>query len=57
MGAALNDQYIGSRGGFAVRFVIVCGILLGAGSMTGLLGWPGEQSSKLNSKPARRREE
>lgn len=59
MGAALNEQYIGSRGDFAVRFIIVCGILVGAGSMTGLIGWPGERSSKAStsSKPTRRKEE
>ncbi|KAF7585915.1 hypothetical protein BBP40_009861, partial [Aspergillus hancockii] len=57
MGAELNEQYIGSRGDFAVRFVIVCGILLGAGSLTGFVGWPGGRGSKASSKTVRRKEE
>lgn len=58
MGAELNNQYIGSRGDFAVRFIIICGILVGAGSMTGLIGWPGERRPKAKgNKPARRKEE
>ncbi|KNG85858.1 DnaJ domain protein [Aspergillus nomiae NRRL 13137] len=58
MGAEMNDRYIGSRGDFAVRFIIVCGILVGAGSMTGFIGWPGERGTKASgSKPARRKEE
>ncbi|KAE8413889.1 hypothetical protein BDV36DRAFT_266918, partial [Aspergillus pseudocaelatus] len=58
MGAELNEQYIGSRGDFAVRFIIVCGILVGAGSMTGFVGWPGERSTKASgSKPPRRKED
>ncbi|KAE8157161.1 hypothetical protein BDV40DRAFT_56618 [Aspergillus tamarii] len=58
MGAQLNEQYIGSRGDFAVRFIIVCGILVGAGSMTGFIGWPGERSTKTSgSKPPRRKED
>ncbi|EAW10156.1 DnaJ domain protein [Aspergillus clavatus NRRL 1] len=40
MGAAMNEQYIGRAGDFALRFVVVCGILLGAGAMTGWLRWP-----------------
>ncbi|KAH2992176.1 hypothetical protein KXW58_007371 [Aspergillus fumigatus] len=38
--SALNEQYIGRAGDFALRFVIVCGILLGAGAMAGWLRWP-----------------
>ncbi|EAW25438.1 DnaJ domain protein [Aspergillus fischeri NRRL 181] len=42
--SALNEQYIGRAGDFALRFVIVCGILLGAGAMTGWLRWPTTKS-------------
>ncbi|OOF97788.1 hypothetical protein ASPCADRAFT_163797 [Aspergillus carbonarius ITEM 5010] len=35
-GASINEKYIGSPGALAVRFAVVCGILMGAGAMTGL---------------------
>ncbi|KAL4809058.1 DnaJ domain-containing protein [Aspergillus unguis] len=39
--ADINDQYIGSQGDFAVRFVAVSSILVCAGALTGFLQWPG----------------
>lgn len=53
MGAALNEQYIGTSGDFAIRFFVVCGVLMAAGAMTGLFWTPKDQSRK-NKKPARR---
>ncbi|RAL05783.1 DnaJ domain protein, partial [Aspergillus ibericus CBS 121593] len=35
-GASINEKYIGSPGALAMRFAVVCGILMGAGAMTGL---------------------
>lgn len=43
MGAALNEQYIGKPGDFAFRFIVVCGILMGAGAMTGVFWTPKDQ--------------
>lgn len=43
MGAELNEQYIGKPGDFAFRFLIVFGILMGAGAMTGVLWKPKDQ--------------
>ncbi|KKK18670.1 hypothetical protein AOCH_005893, partial [Aspergillus ochraceoroseus] len=40
MGASINDQYLGKRGDFAMRFLLVCGILVGAGAISGLFRWP-----------------
>ncbi|KKK22556.1 hypothetical protein ARAM_005071 [Aspergillus rambellii] len=40
MGASINDQYLGKRGDFAMRFLLVCGILIGAGAISGLFRWP-----------------
>ncbi|PYH95151.1 hypothetical protein BO71DRAFT_440502 [Aspergillus ellipticus CBS 707.79] len=37
MGSTINEQFIGTPGSYAVRVVMVCGILLGAGAMTGFL--------------------
>lgn len=54
MNAALNEQYIGSPGDFAMRFVVVCGILLGASVLTGFL-WPRDPAA--NAKKAGRRKE
>ncbi|KAL5050313.1 hypothetical protein BDW71DRAFT_173591 [Aspergillus fruticulosus] len=39
--ADINKQYIGSRGDFALRFIAVSSILLGAGAVAGFLRWPG----------------
>ncbi|KAL4927204.1 DnaJ domain protein [Aspergillus undulatus] len=36
----INEQYIGGRGDFAMRFVIVMSILLGAAGLTGFMRWP-----------------
>ncbi|KAE8349482.1 hypothetical protein BDV28DRAFT_60647 [Aspergillus coremiiformis] len=57
MRAELDKQYIESRGDFALRFIIVCGILMGAVSMTGFIGWSEERSRKASTnRPARRQE-
>ncbi|GIJ82393.1 DNAj domain protein [Aspergillus pseudoviridinutans] len=48
--SALNEQYIGRAGDFALRFVIVCGILLGAGAMTGWLRWPTTSKSGTSNR-------
>lgn len=53
MSAALNEQYIGGPGDFAIRFTVVCCILMGAGALTGFL-WPREKSGRNGS--GRRRE-
>ncbi|KAE8146694.1 hypothetical protein BDV25DRAFT_169675 [Aspergillus avenaceus] len=56
VGAAINEEYIGNKGDFAVRFIVVCGILFGAGALTGAVGWPGSTSSS-SSKSGRRKGE
>ncbi|KAL4978082.1 DnaJ domain-containing protein [Aspergillus desertorum] len=38
--ADINEQYIGGRGDFTLRFIAVSGILLGAGALAGFLRWP-----------------
>ncbi|PYH36488.1 DnaJ domain protein [Aspergillus neoniger CBS 115656] len=38
----INDKYLGSPGAMAVRFIVVCGILMGAGAMTGV--WNGDRA-------------
>ncbi|KAL4921211.1 DnaJ domain-containing protein [Aspergillus aurantiobrunneus] len=48
--ADINEQYIGSRGDFIVRFVAVSGILLGAGALTGFVRWPGSSGSSAIEK-------
>ncbi|GES62630.1 DnaJ domain protein [Aspergillus terreus] len=57
MGSALNDQYIGTRGDFALRFIVVCGMLAGAVALTGFYRWPGEQNSKPTKPKSVRKEE
>ncbi|KAL4889041.1 DnaJ domain-containing protein [Aspergillus ambiguus] len=58
MGAALNDQYIGTRGAFVLRFVVVCGMLAGAVALTGFYRWPDERTSKpTKPKPVRTEEQ
>ena len=54
MGAALNEQYIGTSGDFAIRFFVVCGVLMAAGAMTGLFWTPKDHQSKKNKKSTRR---
>ncbi|KAL4785759.1 DnaJ domain-containing protein [Aspergillus varians] len=39
--ADINEQYIGSRGDFVVRFIVVSSILVGAGVVGGFFRWPG----------------
>lgn len=43
--ADINEQYIGSRGDFALRFIAVSSILLGAGALAGFLRWPSSDGS------------
>ncbi|RAL16468.1 DnaJ domain protein [Aspergillus homomorphus CBS 101889] len=43
---ALNEQYLGNPWATAVRFVTVCGIVLGAGTMAGWVQWPNEKATK-----------
>ncbi|EYE97896.1 DnaJ domain protein [Aspergillus ruber CBS 135680] len=45
MGAELNEQHIGKPGDFAFRFLVVFGILMGAGAMTGVLWKPKDQKN------------
>ncbi len=51
--ADINEQYIGSRGDFAVRFIAVSSILVGAGALSGFIRWPSntgvEKSAKTKS--------
>lgn len=51
--ADINEQYIGSRGDFAVRFLAVSSILVGAGALSGFIRWPSssgvEKSEKTKS--------
>ncbi|PYI06665.1 DnaJ-domain-containing protein [Aspergillus sclerotiicarbonarius CBS 121057] len=54
-GASINEKYIGSPGALAVRFVVVCGILMGAGAMTGLFHNDRVTVTKT-TKPARRKD-
>lgn len=49
MSAALNEQYIGSPGDFAIRFTLVCCMLMGAGALTGFL-WPREKSKNTSGR-------
>lgn len=57
MGAELNDQYIGNRGDFAVRFVIVCVMLAGAVALTGMYRAPSERAARpAKVSPARKEE-
>lgn len=49
MSAALNEQYIGGPGDYAIRFTLVCCMLIGAGALTGFL-WPREKSKKASSR-------
>ncbi|KAF9887889.1 hypothetical protein FE257_009549 [Aspergillus nanangensis] len=56
--ATLNDQYIGTRGGFALRFIIVFGMLIGTVSVAGLSRGPEELSTKSSTtRPSPRKEE
>ncbi|KAL5363643.1 hypothetical protein BJX96DRAFT_120879 [Aspergillus floccosus] len=57
MGSALNDQYIGTRSDFALRFIVVCSMLVGAVALTGFYRWPGEQNSKPTKPKSVRKEE
>ncbi|PWY86221.1 DnaJ-domain-containing protein [Aspergillus heteromorphus CBS 117.55] len=36
MGSSINEQYIGTSVSYVLRVVVVCGILLGAGALTGM---------------------
>ncbi|KAL2812814.1 DnaJ domain-containing protein [Aspergillus granulosus] len=54
-GADINDQYIGNRGDFMVRFIAVTGILVGATALSGFIRWPqniAEKSGKT-TRPSR----
>ncbi|KAL2788102.1 DnaJ domain-containing protein [Aspergillus keveii] len=46
-GADLNDQYIGGRSDFIVRFVAVTSILVGASALSGLVRWPQNHTDVL----------
>ncbi|RDW57144.1 DnaJ domain protein [Aspergillus mulundensis] len=48
--ADINEQYIGSRGDFALRFIAVSSILVGAGVITGFLRWPSSTSNEKSHK-------
>lgn len=48
--ADINEQFIGSRGDFAVRFIAVSSILVGAGALTGFLRWPSNSATDKSSK-------
>ncbi|OJJ71381.1 hypothetical protein ASPBRDRAFT_55987 [Aspergillus brasiliensis CBS 101740] len=54
--SAINDKYIGSPGAMAVRFIVVCGILMGAGAMTGVFH-NDRAGAKKATKSARRKED
>ncbi|KAL2843982.1 DnaJ domain-containing protein [Aspergillus pseudodeflectus] len=47
-GADMNDQYIGGRSDFIVRFVAVTGILVGASALSGLVRWPQNRTDVLD---------
>ncbi|KAL3468284.1 DnaJ domain-containing protein [Aspergillus heterothallicus] len=52
--ADINDQYIGHRGDFMVRFIAVTGILVGATALSGFIRWPHhvvEKSGKMARAP------
>ncbi|KAL4906452.1 hypothetical protein BDW74DRAFT_176774 [Aspergillus multicolor] len=51
--ADINEQYIGSRGDFALRFIAVSSILVGAGAITGFLRWPSSVTSNEKSHKTR----
>ncbi|GLA01603.1 hypothetical protein AnigIFM60653_000537 [Aspergillus niger] len=53
--ASINDKYLGSPGAMAVRFIVVCGILMGAGAMTGAFH-NDRAGAKTTTKSVRRKE-
>ncbi|PLB54410.1 DnaJ domain protein [Aspergillus steynii IBT 23096] len=57
MGSATTDQYIGTSGDFAMRFIVVCGMLVVTAGLAGITRSSAEKGSRVGKPIARRKEE